>query len=256
MCGRVFRSIAYRLVALLADGDPYRSVSVHGISLRADVTDFVFSGIYFGGVSYEPQLTRFLCERLKPGGVFVDVGANSGYFSLLAASLAGTSGRVYAFEPNPPVARALACHIALNAMDDRIVASECALSDTSQDRVPLFVTEAHTGFATLVGDSAIAPEYLGAPTTVGIRTTTFDDWRAAASVDRVDLMKIDVEGFESQVLAGMRESLAAGRVAALVVETSWDSPAHRRLVSLGFQPLVLESVGPADNIAYERPALD
>lgn len=56
------------------------------------------------------------------------------------------------------------------------------------------------------------------------------------SVDRVDLMKIDVEGFEAHVLAGMAAALSERRISRVVCETAWDSAAHRMLVERGFRP--------------------
>ena len=101
--GRFCRSSAYRYVdGLSRRPDRFRSVTVQGFRLTANVTDFVFSGIYFGAVPYEPLLTGYFVEHLRPGAVFVDVGANCGYFSMLAAGLVGPSGRVFSFEPNPP----------------------------------------------------------------------------------------------------------------------------------------------------------
>ena len=89
----------------------------------------------------------------------------------------------------------------------------------------------------------------GAPT-IDVATRTFDDFLAASSIERVTLMKIDVEGAEMEVLAGMRASLASGRVRHVILETAVDRPAHRLLLDLGFRATHLESVGPVDNIAY------
>ena len=250
--GRFCRSSAYRYVdGLSRRPNRFRSVNVQGFRLTANVTDFVFSGIYFGAVPYEPRLTGYFVEHLRPGAVFVDVGANCGYFSMLAAGLIGPSGRVFSFEPNPPVCRELAEHLERNALQDRVRVFELALSDRRTDNASLFVTSQHSGLSTLVTDSSVAGEAFGRAMTVPVKTIPFDEWREGESVDRVDLMKIDVEGFEAQVLGGMVQSLRDRRVARLVCETNWDSPAHRMLVDIGFQPAILENVGSTSNIAYE-----
>lgn len=249
--GRFIRSVTYRYVDRLAQtSNRFRSVTVQGFRLTANVTDFVFSGIYFGGVAYESRLTRYFVEHLRPGGVFVDVGANCGYFSMLAAGLTGASGRIFSFEPNPPVFRELADHVERNGLHGRVRAFELALSDRADSRT-LFVTPRHSGLSTLVTDSIVAAGHFGVASTVVVNTITFDEWREQQSIDHVDLMKIDVEGFEAEVLAGMVDSLRARRIARLVCETNWDSPAHRRLVLLGFRPTLLENVGSVSNIAYE-----
>ena len=97
---------------------------------------------------------------------------------------------------------------------------------------------------------APAASYVSSAGAIRIRTCTFDDWLAATAIDTVALMKIDVEGAEAQVLAGMRASLAAGRIRRLVLETAWEGPSH----AASWSPLVLpqstRGVGPLDNIAY------
>src|SRR5262245_23456010 len=250
--GRFCRSSTYRYVDGLSRTDNrFRPVTVAGFPLSVNATDFVFSRIYFAAEPYEPRLTRYVVEHLRPGGVFVDVGANCGYFSMLAAGLTGASGRVSPFEPNPPVFRELAEHLSRNGLRERVRVFELALSDRRTDNASLFVTAQHSGLSTLVSDSVVAAGHFGQPTAVQIKTVMFDAWREEQSVDRVDLMKIDVEGFEAQVLAGMVQSLRARRIARLVCETKWDGPAHRLLVECGFKPVTLENVGSADNIAYE-----
>lgn len=99
--------------------------------------------------------------------------------------------------------------------------------------------------------ATLAAEHFGPPSPVMVKTVTFDQWREIESVDRVDLMKIDVEGFEAQLLAGMVQSLGARRVARLVCETSWDGAAHLLLVEIGFRPTLLERVGSVANLVYD-----
>jgi FkbM family methyltransferase len=248
--GRFIRSVAYRLAErLFNSGRGIREVVLGGFPLHLDVGEWTTSGHYFANVTYEPATVRYLQTHLAEGDVFVDVGANSGYFTLIAAGLVGARGRVVAFEPNPAVGERLELNVARNVFQDRVDIEACALSDRTADGVPLFVPE-HDGFATLVPAQTPAAGYLSTAGAISIQTRTFDDWLAATGVEKVALMKIDVEGAEAQVVAGMRASLAAGRVRRLVLETAWESLAHQQLVAFGFSPERLESVGPLDNIAY------
>jgi hypothetical protein len=121
-------------------------------------------------------------------------------------------------------------------------------SDRSAERVLLYIPE-HDGFATLALHETHAASYVAGASAIDVTTRTFDDWLAASSI-KVALMKIDVEGAEMSVLAGMRTALAAGRVRRVILETGTDSAAHRLLVNQGFRPSHIESVGPVDNIAY------
>jgi FkbM family methyltransferase len=248
--GRFMRSVSYRLAERLFDsGCGIREIVLGGVPLHLDVGEWTTTGHYFANVTYEPATVRYLQTHLAEGDVFVDVGANSGYFTLIAAGLVGPRGRVVAFEPNPAVRERLELNVARNGFQDRADIATCALSDQTAVDVPLFVPE-HDGFATLVPTLAPAASYVSSAGAIRIRTCPFDDWLAATAIDTVALMKIDVEGAEAQVLAGMRASLAAGRIRRLVLETAWEGPSHQQLVACGFTPECLESVGPLDNIAY------
>jgi FkbM family methyltransferase len=254
--GRFCRSIGYTLVnELHGRGDSYRDVNVAGTALKADVSGWVFSGIYLANVEYEPLTTRFIVQHLNAGHSFVDIGANSGYFAMLAASLVGPTGRVFAFEPNPTVFQELVAHVDLNKFGGRVQMLDYALSDVSAENVSLFVLPHHKGFGTLVENSGLLPEHFGIATAVAVRTRTFDEWRTEQGLERVDVMKIDVDGAEERVLLGMRESLASGRIGHIVCETEWGSRAHQTLVDHGYRPTVLENLGPVLNISYDRDEL-
>jgi len=253
--GRFIRSVAYRLAdRLFETGRGIRTISIGGASFRVDVGEWTTSGLYFANVVYEPATVQYLVDHLRPGGVFVDIGANSGYFTLLAAARVGEAGRVVAFEPNPAVRMRLLSSVERNNVHRRVRVESCALGDRSADRVPLYVPE-HDGFATLMPEQTHAHSYVAGAAAIDVTVRTFDEWITDAAIDEVSLVKIDVEGAEPQVLAGMRKTLAAGRIARIVLETAWNSAAHRLLIDHGYQPTRLESVGPVDNIAYVSPRL-
>jgi FkbM family methyltransferase len=254
VAGRICRSVAYRFADRLRErGNVYRDIVVGGIRLRVDATHWMFSGQYLGDVEYEPETAAFIHRHLRPGMVFVDVGANNGFFSLLAAHYVGAGGRVFAFEPNPPVFAALKHHVAINQLADRIALFDVALSDTATDAARLHVWAEHSGFSSL--DLAAAPgaQHLAGGTSVTIRTEVFDDWFARQGLASIDLLKMDVEGFEGQVVAGMTRTLSARRIERIICETQWDSAAHRQLVAHGYSAERLEAVGAVDNIVYRRP---
>lgn len=250
--GRFIRSVAYRLAHRLFDsGHGVRDVTIGGVPLRLDVGEWTTFSPYFANRLYEPVTVGYLAAHLRAGDVFVDIGANSGYFSVLASALVGSTGRVVAFEPNPAVRRRLEQNIDRNGGRDRVRVESCALSDRTADHVRLYVPE-HDGFATLVPDQTHAASYLSGARSIDVRTVTFDDWYAESGLGRIAMMKIDVEGAEPQVLAGMAQTLASGCIARVILETAWDGDAHRQLVRDGYTPERLESVGPVDNIAYVK----
>jgi FkbM family methyltransferase len=150
---------------------------------------------------------------LAPGGTFIDIGANVGYFSLLAAGLVGRGGTVIAVEPIPRTFDLLRTNIALNGF--------------SQVRAERVAVGAASGVMELSLPPAQAhQDYLvtGVPmpgwSTLAVPCTTLDAAFATWGVARVDLLKLDIEGGEPQAIRGGGAVLASGRVRALVCEFS------------------------------------
>ena len=162
--------------------------------LRAD--QFIDRSIYFH--AYEPCLSRVLSSRLRSGGVFLDVGANIGYYTLMAARKVGSAGRVYAFEPNPPVSSRLAENVVLNGLGN-VELHRCALSDASADMC-LYVPADEVGN----GHASLCEQGWTAAERVTVRTQRLDDL-LLPQLARCDLVKIDAEGAELAVLRGARE---------------------------------------------------
>lgn len=133
-----------------------------------------------------------LAKRLGPGAVFVDVGANAGGYAFWAASLGGKTGRVVAFEPDPALARQLRWNVATNEAGDRISVVEAAVSATP-------------GRGTLVpgvgnsGENRLAERRTGAEG-LTVRVVSLADAVQAAGLERIDCLKVDVEGREADVL--------------------------------------------------------
>jgi len=254
--GQFYRSTAWRVAwRMRRRNDRFRPLLVEGTPLVLDATEFTTRGLYFGAHLYESATTAYLSRALRPGGVFVDIGANHGYFSMLAAAKVGPTGRVAAFEPNPAVFAQLATHVALNGFESRVLLSPMALADEPTPAATLFVSRdpGNSGLSSLTpSDEAIATGSLSSAETIAVRVETFDNWFAESGLDRIDLVKIDVEGGEGRVVAGMQHTIAAGSVGAVICETVWDSEAHRVLCGAGYVPQALDAVGHLTNVLYAR----
>ena len=143
---------------------------------------------------WEPYETSLLLRFLHPGDVFVDVGANIGYFSVLAASVVGEQGAVFAFEPDPNNYRLLCANAELNGFAGNIVAVEAALSDTAGEG-RLFLSEDNLGdHQVYVGDED--------RNSVPIVLQRGSDY-LARRIEQLDLLKIDTQGSEFQVIEGL-----------------------------------------------------
>ncbi len=207
------RSLRYRplvLPLLTKVFTPYLSwrnfetvtVTNDGVRMRVRFPDKIQKHIYLFGV-WEPAITRFVNSRLRPGDLFVDVGANVGYYALLAAKRVGPRGGVVAIEASPSITCLLRANIALNGFTN-VEVVQAAVAERRKN-LQLF---------------AAPPENLGATTTVAstaLRTGQrweaqvdafpLDDLVAADRLRRARVIKVDVEGAEAHVFDGIRRLL-------------------------------------------------
>jgi FkbM family methyltransferase len=142
----------------------------------------------------------------------VDVGANIGYFSLLSARIVGPSGHVIAIEPVPTNRAILTEAVERNGLTQVTVIAE-ALGDRpgtgSLHQADQLTYPNRT--ASMASDASDGQRF-------EVRIRTLDELLASLRVDHVDLLKIDVDGFEWQILQGASESLAGGKIAHVIVE--------------------------------------
>jgi FkbM family methyltransferase len=153
----------------------------------------------------EPEVQEALAELIEPGQTVYDVGANIGFFTILCARLVGPQGKVYAFEPIPENLVTLRHNIALNKLTN-VVIVEQALS-ASTGTAEMFVSP-WSAFHSLNVDGASKRENHGPDGgQITVATVTLDEFVQGDGVLAPDLIKLDVEGAELLVVAGMRETL-------------------------------------------------
>jgi len=161
--------------------------------------------------NYEPPVFHFLKERVKPGAVVLEVGANIGIFSVLMARWAGSNGVIHAFEPSPACCEVLTFHLGLNGVKDRVVIERAALSNS--EGTATFYCSGTSGTNSL---SAVRIHTAcGATEETQVRVTTVDSYCFSRKVSP-SLIKIDVEGFEFHVLEGAFDILKKCRPIILV----------------------------------------
>jgi FkbM family methyltransferase len=155
---------------------------------------------------YEPEL-EYLESTLCPGMVMIDGGANLGIYTVLASASVGEKGVVLAFEPGETSYRSLEENIALNGAWN-VRPFKRALADVTGSR-RLYHTRGG-----LVGYSLTTDEGPATPFEE-VQTTTIDETLAAERIDRVDLLKLDVEGAEELALQGAAQLLDRARPVVL-----------------------------------------
>jgi len=151
---------------------------------------------------YEKKITELFNNLVKPGMVVIDIGANIGYYSLIAARLAGINGKVYAFEPEPNNYNILISNIEANNFSHIIMPIE-KLVLNNYGKTRLFIHRFNLGAHSISKDN-IATEGKGF---VDMETVTIDDFFKTIPDKRVDLFKIDVEGAEGLVIKGAAETI-------------------------------------------------
>jgi len=208
---RLPRSLGWHL-GQAASGRPRTARLTDGGRLRVDVRDHAHRRVYLAG-EYEPGLTAVVRELARPGWTVLDVGANVGYFSLVATAAGGPASEALAFEPNPPVAELLRGTVARNP-GRRISVVEAACAER-EGRAALQVAgdPGNSGLSTLAGP-------LEGGRTVEVRTLRLDRFCAEHGIEP-DLLKIDVEGAEALVLRGAEDLLRRGRPPDVLCEV-WD----------------------------------
>jgi FkbM family methyltransferase len=183
------------------------AAEVGGALFNCDLGDQIAREACFTGV-YEPPVTRIFRHHVHAGGTAIDAGANWGYFTLIAAAAVGTSGRVIALEPDLRQYARLSSNLQLNGFAQvELLASAAAAGHGEAQLAGYRDGEENQGTSSIAVNDASS--------TFTVPTIALD---AIAGGGPVDMVKIDVEGAEDLVLAGMRDGLSARRYRAILLE--------------------------------------
>jgi FkbM family methyltransferase len=197
---------------------------------------------------WEPEVTRFFLRTVKPGMRIVEVGANVGYYTLLASSLVGPTGRVLAFEANPATATLARRSLSVNGFRDRAKVIDMAVTD-APGTVTLHCLDQRHGDSSLFDFSDTQLAFPGDRVTkLVVPATSLDAF--VPQDEPIDLIRMDVEGAEPLVFDGMRRILAQNsRIKILLeffpqrIQCSGRNPA-RFLESLAAMGFAIHTVGP------------
>ena len=189
-----------------------------GLTVHIWPNDDLSRVLYVSG-AYEPNTMIVMRGWLMPGATFVDVGANVGMFTMVAARLVGRDGRVYAFEPSERERQRLAANLTLNALEGVTILPQAiaARQGTMQLRIGMFP---HAGLNTTAKSFAYPDVAVERIETV--ETTSLDEFVRTSGIQRIDVIKFDIEGGECAALAGAAGVLARFRP-RLILELSRDA---------------------------------
>ena len=196
-----FGDLSWRVankIALTFGGRQRIAPTYAGSRMLVDLTDFIGTRIYHFGV-WEPHLSALISTRLKSGDVFCDVGANIGYYTVLAAPIVGDAGKVVSIEPSPATFEALNQNIKLNNVDNvRLVSA--AVSDRPGTLTLFHPPYKNRGATTTVASRGFIRE-------VDVPALPLACILLPNEKQRLRLIKIDVEGAEGPIMQNLFETI-------------------------------------------------
>ncbi len=208
--------------------------------------------IYFW--EFEAEIRKFLKSILCPGDIFLDVGANVGLFSLIAARCVGTTGQVHAFEPVKKTFQRLTDNVDVNRLVN-VTCHRLALSDTDGEAVMTIATDGYDAW------NSLGKPYMGhALSNETTPTQTLDHFvEQQALFDKIKVIKVDVEGWEAYVLAGGVKTLSSVNAPLIIIEFTEEAAAlanssctavYNTLKQLGYELFQLNERGDLQRLQF------
>ena len=224
----------YETVGLSKILAPFAMGGTHAIArLRNGASLIVFTREHVGRIilylgDFDPRISHVVGRILQPGDVMLDIGANVGWLSMVAAPLVGPRGRVHSFEPQPPLHTVFAASTVLNGFD-QVTVHPFGLSDADGEAT-LYIRDGNLGMATL------APQSGAGWTQHVIRLREADAALSGLGIDRVRLMKLDVEGHEVTILKAAARFLDTVTPDVVLFESNLDPAplAEREILAILF----------------------
>ena len=216
------------------------NLKLESFQMRLRLDDDIQRQIYLG--LYENDEIAQCRALVRPGDTCIDVGANVGWFSLHFAAWVTDTGRVISCEADPAVAGELRENCRLNGFEERVTVVNQAMAAESGSVTFIRSAAEHSGW----GSAMQQPGNVGGEQ-IQLPATTLDELAGTQQANDIALLKIDVEGFEFEVLAGGAKTLRNGNVRNVLIE--WCGAGHSTrgksidefaaiFVAAGFEPSV------------------
>lgn len=207
--------------------------TVYGHKLFLDTRDVSLTPHLLLDGYWESWVTEVFMRLVRPGMTVVDVGANVGWYSLLAAMLVGPEGRVFSFEADPDTHRLLSDSLEVNGFRGRTVVEQVAVAD-SPGEVGFHRFLNHRGSNSIRQSEDDAAEFGDSLELITVPSVSLDAYFADSDVS-IDVLKIDAEGAEPAIVAGAQRLLAATPGLQVLIEyEARNRPALESLLELGY----------------------
>jgi FkbM family methyltransferase len=225
--------------------------TIHGHKMYVDTRDVSLTPHILLDGNWEDWVTQLFLQMIKPGMTVLDVGANIGWFSLLAAREVGPTGRVIAFEPDPNTYGLVTDSLEINGYRDRAIVLKAAVADAPGEAT-FYRWAAHHGSNGLEINDDVRRAFPEQVEEITVEVVTLDAVMANAG-GSVDVIKIDAEGAEPAVLAGAQRVLADNPNVRLLLEyRTHCAPALRAMRDDGFAIAVVTHDGSLLPVADEQ----
>jgi FkbM family methyltransferase len=226
--------------------------------LKLDLRYLPLSHAQLGSIAFgnlETAVQEAMVRHLGPGGVFYDIGANLGFFSLIGAHLVGVDqGKVYAFEAAPDNARAIRKNTELNRLSNVTVIDKAVSSRSGKGRLQIVDDRSWSKL------EEYGP-HPHAERTIDVELVAIDDLLQTGAIAPPTVVKIDVEGAEIAVLEGMRTTIERHHPAVICELHGTQSEFIGTMNGQGYRLINLAGAGPIEEAggsayALALPALD
>ncbi|MBP6469996.1 MAG: FkbM family methyltransferase [Chloroflexi bacterium] len=217
---------SFELKTLLEERNRPQLVKLADFSMYVRLNDHFVGATIARELTYEPYVTEEFRHLLRPGMTFLDVGANIGYFTLLAARLVQESGHVYAFEPNPGNCVSLRQSLTENGFN-HVTLFQNAAAEKAQTLI--FSGGGADSNGRIINESEPMAQEFALPR---VEAVVLDD--VLADVARIDVVKMDIEGAEPRAWEGMQQLIAK----------------HRPVLVMEFAPDLIRVTSGADPAAF------
>lgn len=212
--------------------------------LYVDLANAVGRTIWLrGDYSAEEAIVDLITSTLRPGNVFLDIGANVGFFSLVASGIVGDAGQVHAFEPLPNLAKLLRRTVAANDVKNLVIVEAAVGRSVGMVSIAAM---ADSAYSHLVDGANQIDNRHGKWRHVSVRAVTVDDYVANVVGRLPRLIKMDIEGSEIEAIEGAKEVLSHPDGPDVICEVGEPhlarfnhTPAELfdKLAALGYRPL-------------------
>ena len=206
-----YSKIGSKIVQRVKQNQANRWFDINGVKMYLDITN-PHTWDLRNNKNYEDNVKKIFLSKINEGDTVIDVGANIGFFSLLAAMKIGSKGKIFAIEPMEQANTWLKKNFKLNDFkNDEVL--EVAIGDKQGTMKMYKKTELSE---MIVLDPAISKKDLIICGEINIET--IDNIISKKKIEKVNLLKIDVEGFEYEVLLGCKESFKANKIENIICE--------------------------------------